>query len=76
MSEPSHKSFRQVFPELSDEEAVQAEANFEAYLALIIRIYDRISADPQAIAELRAALAFKRKAADDSNGFDISDNVS
>lgn len=71
LTKPTPKTFRQVFPELADSDVVQAEANFEAYLALIIRIHDRISRDPVALAELRAALALKRQTNDDGE-FDRS----
>jgi hypothetical protein len=34
----------------------ETQGNIDAYLALIIRIHDRISADPEALAQLRAHL--------------------
>ena len=54
--------FRAVFPALVESEVAEAADNFDAYLAMILRIYDRISADPKTLAELRAALALHRRA--------------
>jgi hypothetical protein len=48
-------TIRNLFPSLTPEEATRAEENIEAYLALVIRVYTRISQDPQALAGLRAA---------------------
>ena len=35
---------------------MEAEENIEQYLAVVIRIYNRISADPEALAKLRREL--------------------
>ncbi len=45
-----------LFPDLTPEEAKRAEENIEEYLALVVRVYTRISREPQALAELRALL--------------------
>ena len=49
-------SIQALLPSLTPEDARRAEENVEAYLALVIRVYSRIRQDPQALAELRAAL--------------------
>jgi hypothetical protein len=47
---------RLLFPCLSEEQSKEAEDNIEQYLAVVIRIYNRISRDPEALAELRREL--------------------
>ncbi len=65
MNDSANNTIRGLFPSLNDSEASEAVDNFDAYLALIVRIYDRISADPESLAELRAALAANREGSDD-----------
>ena len=45
-----------LFPSLTVEQSKQAEENIEQYLAVVIRIYQRISRDPEALAALRREL--------------------
>lgn len=47
---------------------VEAQENVDRYLALIIRIYDRIIADPEAHAKLRAELKRQKDAIDTDLG--------
>ena len=68
MNDPANNTIRGLFPSLHDSEASEAADNFDAYLALIVRIYDRISADPESLAELRAALVAHREGSDDRGG--------
>jgi len=65
MNDPANNSIRDLFSTLNDSEASEATDNFDAYLALIVRIYDRISAHPESLAELRTALAAHREGSDD-----------
>jgi hypothetical protein len=65
MDDPANNTIRGLFPSLNDSEASEASDNFDAYLALIVRIYDRISADPESLADLRAAMAAHREGADE-----------
>ena len=64
MNDPANKTIRGLFPSLNDSEASEGADNFDAYLALVVRIYDRISGDPEALTELRAALAARREGLD------------
>jgi hypothetical protein len=58
MNTPSTEpNIQTLFPSLTPEEARRTEENIEAYLALVIRVYSRISQNPQSLAELRAALS-------------------
>jgi hypothetical protein len=52
----SQPAIQSLYPDLSLQELRRAEENLEGYLALVIRIYTRISQDPNSLAELRAAL--------------------
>ena len=45
-----------LFPSLTVGQSKQAEENIEQYLAVVIRIYQRISRDPEALAALRREL--------------------
>jgi hypothetical protein len=47
---------RSLFPSLTEEQSKQAEENIEQYLTVVIRIYNRISRDSEALAELRREL--------------------
>ena len=49
-------TMKQLYPQLPDGELKIVEENLEQYLAVVIRIYQRISLDPEALAELRADL--------------------
>jgi hypothetical protein len=56
MTTPDEPTIKSLFPALSDADAREAEENLAAYLALVIRVYQRISQDPQALAELQKSL--------------------
>ncbi len=56
MATPQTPTIKSLFPELSETEVRDAEQNVDAYLALVIRVYKRISQDPKALGELRKAL--------------------
>jgi hypothetical protein len=58
-------TIRSLFPSLTEEQSNEAEENLEQYLAVVIRIYNRISRDPEALAELRREL---QKAGDVGGG--------
>lgn len=53
-------TIKSLFPSMNDSEANQAEDNMAAYLALMIRIYERISEDSEALAKLRRELQAMR----------------
>ena len=53
-------AFRDLYPELSEEELQEAEANFVGYLEVVARIYDRISQDPEAYERLKDLLARRK----------------
>lgn len=50
-------NLRDLFPELSEQELQGAEENLEAYLQVVLRIFNRIESDPAASAELEKFLA-------------------
>ena len=56
MTTPKENEIKSLFPMLTDAEAREAEENVTAYLALVIRVYRRLSQDPAMLAELREAL--------------------
>jgi hypothetical protein len=45
------KSLRQVYPHLGDSEAEEAEDNLRQYVALALRVFERLELDPDAQAE-------------------------
>lgn len=49
-----HASLKKLFPGLTPEEYVRLDAWYTGYAALILRMYDRITADPEAYASFRA----------------------
>jgi hypothetical protein len=49
-------NIKSLFPSLTEEQSKEAEENIEQYLAVVIRIYQRVSRDPEALAELRRDL--------------------
>jgi hypothetical protein len=55
-------SFRELYPELKDEDLQVAEENFRRYVALALRIYEAICADPARYARFKALTAARRKA--------------
>jgi len=50
-------TIQSLFPKLTPEEAKQAQADLEAYLSVVIRVYRRMSLDSATLAGLRAAMA-------------------
>src|SRR5580698_8516673 len=47
-------TIRDLYPNLSENELAIAEDNLEQYLLLMLRIYERIQADPESYARFRA----------------------
>ena len=54
--QPRHPaaSLRDLYPNLTDAEIAEAEENFTRYLEVVLRIYDRVHNDPDAIERWRA----------------------
>lgn len=46
MTKPKPPSFRELFPDIAEEELEVAEKNLEEYLRIVARIYARIHNDP------------------------------
>ena len=46
-------TIRELYPDFTEDQLPEAAANLEQYLDLILRIYERIEADPEALADLR-----------------------
>lgn len=57
MDKDSAPTIRELYPHLSDEQLREAEDNMEQYLALALRVYERIAADPAAYAQFRTLTA-------------------
>lgn len=53
-------TIKDLFPALKPEEEKEAEENLRRYLAFIVRIYDRIVADPKEHEQLKALTAEHR----------------
>jgi hypothetical protein len=51
------QSIRNLYPHLTDAELAEAEVNLDRYLALVLRIYERLTAHPASYAQFRALLA-------------------
>ena len=47
-------SIRDLYPNFTEKELAEAEDNLEQYLLLMLRIYERIRADPESYARFRA----------------------
>ena len=47
-------TIRDLYPNFTEQELAEAEDNLERYLALVLRIYERIQADPESYAHFRA----------------------
>ena len=45
---PASPSIRDLYPQLSDEDLRNAEERFDRYIALVLRIYERLCSDPDA----------------------------
>ncbi len=50
------KRLEDLYPGHTPEWYTEAQANLDTYFALVIRIYERISADPEAYSRLQAEL--------------------
>jgi hypothetical protein len=47
-------TIRELYPHLSDTQLTEAEENLERYIALAVRIYERLQADAEADAQFKA----------------------
>jgi len=47
-------TIRDLYPHLSEEEAKLADEQLDEHLAWVLRIYERVAQDPEALARLRA----------------------
>jgi hypothetical protein len=54
METKSAPSIRDLYPDFSEKELAAAEDNLERYLALVLRIYERVQTDPESYARFRA----------------------
>ena len=54
-------TFKDLYPQLSPEELLEAEENMNRYIELCLRIYTRIKADPQESARLDELLKEQRE---------------
>jgi hypothetical protein len=50
---------RDLYPHLNEEQLKQAEENLERYIALQLRVYDRILADPEVYAGFKVLTSAK-----------------
>lgn len=50
-------AIRRLFPSFNDAELAEAEDDLREHLILVLRIYERICADPEAYARFRALTA-------------------
>lgn len=53
MEEDAAPTIRDLYPDFTDAQLGEAEEKLEEYLVLVLRIYERICADPQAYAKFR-----------------------
>jgi len=49
-----------VYPHFSEEELTEAQDTLDRYLALAVRIYERVEADPTAYAQFKTLTASRR----------------
>jgi len=47
MSENATPPLRDLYPGLNEQELAEAEDNLDRYLALVLRIFERVQTDPQ-----------------------------
>lgn len=52
---------RKLYPNLTDEELLEAKKNLDAYLHLVLRMYDRICEDPEAYAKFEEVIAAEKE---------------
>ena len=65
--ETSTNRFRKLFPDLTEEERRTAEDNFRRYVALALRVYETICADPDRYEKFRALTVARREATLETN---------
>ena len=51
---------RKLYPNLSDEELLEAEENLKGYLEVVLRIYERIRSDPEEYARFKKLVAERK----------------
>jgi hypothetical protein len=51
--QPSQQALRELYPSLDETHLQEAEENLTRYVALALRIYERIQADPEALKRFR-----------------------
>lgn len=51
------RTLRQLYPHLSDSQAKEADENLRQYVALALRVFERIELDPEAWARFEALTA-------------------
>ncbi|MBU6400341.1 MAG: hypothetical protein KGS61_08485 [Verrucomicrobia bacterium] len=68
MEERAAPTIRDLYPTLGDEGLRQAEDNLAQYIALALRVYERVSSDPVAYAQFRALLAKNRTVQSSTRG--------
>jgi hypothetical protein len=56
-SEKEAISLHDLYPQLNEEELREAEENLRLYLALTLRIFERIQSDPEAYSRFKALTA-------------------
>lgn len=61
-------TLREIYPHLSDDELAEVDARINQHIRIVMDIYDRISADPVAYAELKEALAKPRNPTNNCRG--------
>ncbi len=60
MVDDKRPTIKEIYPDLTDEELEQAEANFDAYLQLLLQIFERIEQESASNATLKE-LAKRRR---------------
>lgn len=56
----SDPTIRNLYPHLTDEELVEAEASLNEYLDFVLILYERIGQDPEAYSRFQKQLEVKR----------------
>ena len=69
-NEAKDLTLRGLYPDLSDDERAAADESLDRYVALILRIYERIREDPDAYARFKALTGPKPTTYDGSIGSD------
>lgn len=55
------RTLRQLYPRLSDSQVEEANENLKEYVALALRVFERLELDPDAWARFEALTASRRK---------------